>query len=345
MEPLHKDSSQTLLGAACVKAAAKANCSRALVFLAHRYEYPELDRTACFAADLPKGKMMREKFILDFYKRAADCGDADALNDIGTSYAEGYGGLDMDFDAAVSYYVRAIEAGSLHAYDNLGTHYETGMGGKYPNRVDYGKALFYYRQGVNQRCPKCAYNMAAAYEEGMQAILPRNSKKAEKYYRYSLRLADDGNDAATGSKCLRDLIALYITRIKLNEPDSNSGKQAWRRLKQYVGDEKMIQSMMTKVNKAIAAAAKSKPRALTELLGDVNSKVISRHVKKLDQKLKSPAATTKDLAFLRHVLGTAGKLNADEGIEKVGKKRTRSTSKKEAAGASKRRKSVGRKNA
>lgn len=338
MEPLHKDSSQARLGASCVKAAAQANCARALVFLAHRYEYPELDRTVSFAADLPKGKMMREKFILDFYKRAADRGDADALNDIGTSYAEGYGGLGKDFDSAVEYYVRAIEAGSLHAYDNLGTHYETGMGGKYPDRVDFTKALYYYRRGARERCPKCAYNLAAAHEEGMSGSLLRNTKKAERYYRHSLKLADDANDALTASKTLKDLVALYLTRIKLNAPESEAVLTARKRLSKYVNNQKMIDGMMTKVNKAVAAAAKSKPAALSKLLGDVNSKVITRHVKHLEQEAKSPKATSANVAMLHHVLGTSPVSESPEdAAETQARKRGRTTTRRSTGSANKRR--------
>lgn len=338
MEPLHKDASQARLGASCVKAAAQANCARALVFLAHRYEYPELDRTVSFAADLPKGKAMREKFILDFYKRAADRGDADALNDIGTSYAEGYGGLETDFDSAVEYYVRAIDAGSLHAFDNLGTHYETGMGGKYPDRVDYSKALYYYRKGARERCPKCAYNLAAAHEEGMSGTLPRNTKKAEKYYRYSLRLADDANDAATCSKSLKDLIALYLTRIKLNVVDGEAVLTAQRRLSQYVNNQKLIANMMSKVNKAVLFAARGKPAALSKLLGDVNSKVVVRHVKHLEQEVKSPTATPADIAMLHHVMGTSPVLESpEEANEPLARKRSGSATKRTGSGTKRRR--------
>lgn len=304
MEPLHKDNEKALQGSACVKAAVQAKCSRALVFLAHRYEYPELDRTVSFANDLPKGKTHRERFILDFYQRAADMGDPDALNDIGTSYAEGYGGLQCDFDKAVDYYVRAIEKGSLHAFDNLGTHYETGMGGRCVDRIDYGQALYYYQQGAKMRCPKCAHNLAAAYEEGMPGTLQRDTRRAENYYRHGIKLADDANDIATASKCIRDLAALYITRIKLNLPESDVAVAAQKRLLSLVTDQGVVDVTMAKVNKAIASALRSKPDKLNEYLGDVNSKLIIKQVRELDLRVKSGKSTPEQVTMLHHTLGT-----------------------------------------
>lgn len=326
MQPLHKDATRAEMGCSCVKSAAEANCARALVFLAHRYEYPELDHTVSFAADLPKGKVQRERFILDFYQRAANLGDADALNDIGTSYAEGYGGLECDFDKAVEYYVRAIDKGSLHAFDNLGTHYETGMGNRFPDRVDYEKALYYYRQGARQRCPKCAYNLAAAHEEGMSGALPRNSRRAEKYYRHAIKLADDANDIITASKCLKDLVALYITRIKLNAPEDRVVRKATKRLSGLVGDQGVVDRAMAKVNKAIASASRSKGAAISKLVGDVNSKLIVQQVKQLEQKVKSGQASRQQVVKWHHILGTQlPELPLEQVIEQgeTGRKRTR----------------------
>lgn len=305
MEPLHKDPTQAKVGARCVKAAAEANCARALVFMAHRYEYPELDRTISFAADLPKGKAAREKFILSFYKKAADQGDAGALNDIGTSFAEGYGGLKSDFDEAVRYYLKAIEGGSLTAYDNLGTHYETGMGGKFPDKVDLKRALYYYQLGARERCPKCAYNLANAYEEGLNIEVDQSLKKAEKYYKYALRLADDGNDTATAGKCVKDLLAMYITKIKTTQPGDMEAKKAAGKITRLISHEPMQTKMMESVNKAILQALKGRLTALNKLVGKNNAETILRAAKKAFDSVMSNKAKEEDRERLNHILGPA----------------------------------------
>lgn len=301
MEPLHRNATEAAHGRACVKKAAAQLCARALVFLAHRYEYPQLDRTVSFASDVPKGKMAKERFILGFYMNAAEANDPDALNDIGTSYAEGYGGLNCDFDSAVDYYVRAIDNGSLHAFDNLGTHYETGMGGRFPDRVDFQRALYYYRQGARQRCPKCAYNLGAAHEEGMNGVLPRDGVRAEHYYRLSIKLADDCNDMLTASRSVKDLVSLYLTRVKMARPSDHACMRAKSRLLDLLVEQYAVDAVLAKLNKAVAAASKGKNAALSRLLGDVNSKMVIARLRQLEVSAK--AADAESTVLLNHVLG------------------------------------------
>ena len=324
-EVIHKDPAQAHEGRRCVRAASDAGCSRAQLFLAHRYEYPYLDRFVSFAKDLPRGKSAQQKFILDLYKKAAASGEPDALNDIGTSYAEGYGGLPNDFDIAITYYRRALAKGSVHAFDNLGTHYETGMGGRFPKRIDYHKALYYYRQGVRMRCPKCAHNMGNAYEEGMGDTLLRDPIRAEKYYRHALRLADDANDNEITGKIFKDLIALFITRIKLLMPDDPEAERLEKEmLKYFSGDTELVNMSMEKVNRAIISGLRGKPLPLGKLIGDVNSAIVMDHVAQLDQKIKKDGNEDDKMMF-SHVVGQHGILQEQQksGMESGNKKRAK----------------------
>lgn len=341
MEPLHKSAEQTHLGVTCVKAAARELCPRALVFLAHRYETPQPDSSFSFASDLPKGKAQKERFILGYYKKAAELGDADAINDLGTSYAEGYGNLECDFDKAVEQYILGIEAGSLHAYDNVGTHYETGMAGRFPDRIDLGKALYYYRLGAKQRCPKCTYNLAVAYDEGMSGTVSMNNKKAENYYIYAIRLAEDSNDAVVVAKAAKDLIALYITRIKINRPESIEVTSARRRLFSVVGDEDIIQRTLLQVNKSIATAMRGKITALSKLVGDMNCKAIVKHAKAVDQMVKKDKASETNAKLLFHILGVPETPKSPEAaILAVGQKRTRAATRRALNSSRKKRKTT-----
>lgn len=301
METLHRDPAQSATGQACVKSAASQGCARALVFLAHRYENPQLDRYVSFADDVPKGKREREKFILDLYMRAAEKGDKDALNDVGTSYAQGYGGLDYDFDKAVHYYVRAINAGSVYAYDNLGTHYETGMGGRHPDRVDYRKALYYYKQGTKQYCPKCAHNLGAAYEEGMQGVLEKDVKKAEAYYWHSMLLADSCNDLPTAARSSKDLAALLVTRIKLRHPADTEVVEAKRKLAGLISPAETVPFLAT-VDADIAAAVKGRSGKLKELLGEESAKAVVKRAKELVTRVRSNPQP-EDMLLYNHVMG------------------------------------------
>lgn len=305
MAPIHKNSSKAVQGKNLVKECAEQNCARALVFLAQCYEFPGRFSPVSFSKDLPASRSAREKVILSLYMRAAELGDADALNDVGSSYATGYGGLKNDFDMAVSFYVRAIRAGSLHAFDNLGTHYETGMSNQYPERIDYAKALHYYRHGARLRCTKCCANLASAYEEGMAGVLPRDTGKAERYYRHTVFLADDDNDAQSASRALKDLVALYVTRIKLNLPDSDCVKITNKKLARWL-PKRMIEATFADVNKAIAVAMRGRSKQLVDLIGEVNATQILEYAKDLVDRVQhdddGPSET--DRLLIKHVFGT-----------------------------------------
>ncbi len=305
MAPVHRSGPRALEGKADVKAAADTNLPRALVFLAQCYEFPGRFSPVSFTCDLPSSRAQREKLILSLYMRAAEMGDPDALNDVGSSYATAYAGLKNDFDTAARYYVRAIQAGSLHAFDNLGTHYETGMSGQFPERVDLGKALHYYRHGARMRCSKCAHNLGAAYEEGMPGVLPRNTVKAEKYYRHTIYLSDDDNDVQTASRALKDLIALYITRHKLNAPGSECVEKSMRRMQRYL-KPRMLASTMADVNKAIAAAVRGRTKSLSDLLGEFNATLILKYANELLDRVhrEEDGPTESDKNLIAHVFGS-----------------------------------------
>jgi TPR repeat protein len=121
MAPSHRDVQRASQGKKLVEAAAAAGLPQAYVFLGHLSEFPLQYQPAVI--DVPHDRVARERFIFSLYKKAADCGYADGLNDIASCYATGYGGVEKNFGTAAEYYSRAIEAGSLDAYDNLGTHY------------------------------------------------------------------------------------------------------------------------------------------------------------------------------------------------------------------------------
>lgn len=188
-----------------------------------------------FADICPKSQIGREKFILILYLLAAKSGNANALNDLGTCFASGFGGLKKDFDAAVAFYEAALFHGCTMAYDNLATHYETGMNGEHPGRIDKRKAINYYIQGVHNRCAKCSCHLAAAYEDGMDDLIEKDTDIALNYYVYGLQLADDSNDIQTALACIRDMSALLITQIKYYHPRHAKSKAALRRFKLLSG--------------------------------------------------------------------------------------------------------------
>lgn len=305
MSLVHKHSARAIEGRKLVRECAEKGVARALVFLAQCYEFPGRFSPVAFAKDVPSGRLARERVILDLYMRAAELGDADALNDVGSSYATSYAGLPPDFDAAVRYYIRAIQAGSLHAFDNLGTHYETGMSSMYPDRIDNAKALHYYQRGASLRCAKCCANLASAYEEGLPGVLRRDTAKAEQYYRHTVFLADDDNDALAASRALKDLVALYVARIKMNPPGSDCVRVTMKKLDMWL-PRPMIAATLADVDKAIVVAVRGKTKQIVDLLGEFNGTQVSEYAKQLVERVRrnEEGASESDTRNLDHVFGS-----------------------------------------
>ena len=63
------------------------------------------------------------------YKLAADQGNANAQNNLGTFYRDGRGGLEKDDREAARLYRLAADQGNVFAEVGLGFFYETGRGG------------------------------------------------------------------------------------------------------------------------------------------------------------------------------------------------------------------------
>ena len=262
MAPVHKSDALVREGMQYVDEAAKAGHARAYVFKAQVLEFP--DR---YALKGRKAKSNDNEMVVKWYLQAAEMGDGNAMNDIGSSYATKFGGLPFDFDEAVRYYVRAIKAGCLTAFENLGTHFETGMGGNAPDRVDLAKAMHYYQCGMEMRCCKCTFNIASAYEEGLGTVVQKDWEMAEKYYRLCILLAYDDEDDMMRVRAERALVALYICRYKLSEAGSKQAKSIMKKLNGWL-NRRMLTGTMMEVNKCLGIAMDSRElNQLEELLG------------------------------------------------------------------------------
>jgi TPR repeat protein len=103
--------------------------------------------------DLDGGTESHIKAV-EYYKVAAEGGNAEAQYNLGYKYAEGEGIL-RDDKAAVYWYIRAAEQGDQDAQCNLGYAYETGQGVD----ANLNLALFWYAQAAEQEQPDAAENL------------------------------------------------------------------------------------------------------------------------------------------------------------------------------------------
>ncbi|WON72889.1 caspase, EACC1-associated type [Nitrosospira sp. Is2] len=123
------------------------------------------------------------------YQKAAEEGNADAQNSLGSSYADGEG-VPKDPAKAIGWYLKAAEQNNRYAQANLGWSYAHGEG--VPK--DAVKAVEWYRKAADQGNANAQNSLGRMYENGEG--VPKDAVKAVEWYQ---KAADQGNDNAQNS--------------------------------------------------------------------------------------------------------------------------------------------------
>ena len=122
---------------------------------------------------------------VDWYRKAAEQGNAAAQNHLGECYYYGRG-VTQDYTQAVVWYRKAAEQGDAAAQNNLGSCYYTGLGIK----KNYKQAVHWYRKAAEQGYAAAQYNLGHFYCDGEGV---KNYKRAVRWYR---KAAEQGYAAA-----------------------------------------------------------------------------------------------------------------------------------------------------
>ncbi|OAN13769.1 hypothetical protein A3K86_14505 [Photobacterium jeanii] len=122
----------------------------------------------------------------EWYQKAADKGDAFALNNLAIFYQNGVG-VTRDYAKAIDLYKKAIDVGSKTAFYNLGRMYQDGTG----VARNYSKAKAYFQKGAEKGEANAQNSLANLYTEGKG--VERDHKKAYEWY---LKAAAQNQDAA-----------------------------------------------------------------------------------------------------------------------------------------------------
>jgi TPR repeat protein len=161
-----------------------------------------------------RGVSQNDVEALQWFRRAANQGNADAQFNLGVMYANGQG-VPQDEAEAVKWYRLAADQGNAYARTNLGLMYAGGRG--VPQ--DSSEAVKWYRLAADQDAAAAEYNLGEAYRDGRG--VPQNYTEAIKLFR---RAADQGDaDAQSAYEML-----LNQTKVKREEED-HPGKAAVRR--------------------------------------------------------------------------------------------------------------------
>jgi TPR repeat protein len=99
--------------------------------------------------------------LMEKYRKAADAGDADAMNSIGLMYENGQGAPE-DIQQAIVWYRKAAAGGNSNAELQLGFFYGTGRG--VPQ--DYRQAMAWYRKSADKGNVVAMRNIGILYWDG-----------------------------------------------------------------------------------------------------------------------------------------------------------------------------------
>jgi TPR repeat protein len=122
----------------------------------------------------------------EWYEKAADKGNVDAMVSLGVLYANGQG-VAQDFAKAREWYQKAVDKGSADAMYKLGNLYDDGHG----VAQDFAKARELYEKAADKGSAEAMFNLGLLYDYGYGVA--RDPAKAREWYE---KAADKGDTSA-----------------------------------------------------------------------------------------------------------------------------------------------------
>jgi TPR repeat protein len=138
-----------------------------------------------------RGVIKDDAQAVQWYRRAADQGNARAQTNLGVMYENGRG-VSKDDAQAVQWYRKAAEQGNAFAQNNLGYMYLNGHGGL---PQDDKQAVEWFRKAADQGNARAQNGLGYMYEYG-RGDLPKDDNQAALWYR---KAAEQGHKAAQGN--------------------------------------------------------------------------------------------------------------------------------------------------
>ena len=141
------------------------------------------------------GVSQNDSEALEWYRKAAEKGNADAQIELGKRYFDGRG-VSVNSGEAVGWYTKAADKGNTEAQLELGDRYFDGNGVK----QKYSEAAKWYLKAAVLGIPRAQYKLGQMYSQGQG--VERNYVEAAEWYR---KAADQGLPEAQ-----RSLAALFV---------------------------------------------------------------------------------------------------------------------------------------
>lgn len=123
---------------------------------------------------------------IEWYTKAADLGDSDAMNSIAMICWRGEADVAQDVNAAIEWYTKAADLGNSDAMNFLGTMYHNGDGVE----QDFGVAMEWYQKAADLGHAQATNNIAFMYRCGNG--VEQDGAKAIEWYTKAAELDDLG---------------------------------------------------------------------------------------------------------------------------------------------------------
>ena len=121
---------------------------------------------------------------MSYFRKAADAGYVEAMNDIGFLYDRGLG-VDQDYQQAMVWYRKAADAGNAEGMNKIGVLYYYGQG----VAMDYQQAMAWWRKAADASNADAMGNIGGLYQDGDG--VDRDQEQAISWYRKAAALGEE----------------------------------------------------------------------------------------------------------------------------------------------------------
>lgn len=128
-----------------------------------------------------EGVEQNNDLAVEWYQKAGEAGQKNALNELGAMYYSG-NGVEQDYAKAVEYFEKSANLGNLKAMANVAFLYEKGYG----TDQNYTMALKYYEMSANKGNSTAMHKIGLFYQQGYG--VEQDYTKAYEYYKMSADL-------------------------------------------------------------------------------------------------------------------------------------------------------------
>ena len=200
-------------------------------------------------------------FITELYESEIADGNADAMNDLGGQYYDGFKGFEQSFEKAMELYHMAADNGSRAAQENLGYCYYYGRNMESP---DYEKAFHYFALGAFDGHLISLYKIGDMYLNGL--YVRKNEKEAFNIYMRCLdTMTEEAAPIVAGPVHLR-LGKMFLYGLGVDK-NYKSALICYQKAEAFLYD--MVADGDIKYRKSLEAAIRGQAKVRELLLGEL----------------------------------------------------------------------------